>query len=128
MISTIAAIGAGGAIGAVMRHGANVSAVNALGPDHPYIGTISANVLGSFVMGLLISYFAHVWEPPQELKSFLLTGLLGAFTTFSAFSLQFVMFWERGDHLGAFTYMIVSVLFAITALMLGMAIIRWIFL
>lgn len=128
MISTIAAIGAGGAIGAVMRHGANIGAVNLFGPEHPYMGTISANILGSFMMGVLISYFVHVWEPPPQFKSFLVTGLLGAFTTFSTFSLQFVMFWERGDHMGAVTYLMASVFFAIAALMLGMAIIRWIFL
>lgn len=128
MISTIAAIGAGGAIGAIMRHGANAGSLSLFGPDHPYMGTIAANILGSFMMGVLISYFAHVWEPPAQFKSFLVTGLLGAFTTFSTFSLQFVMFWERNDHLGAVLYLAASVVFAITALMLGMALIRWIFL
>ncbi len=127
MIASIAAIAGGGALGAVLRHGANQGALHYFGPDYPY-GTISVNILGSFIMGLLISYFAHVWQPPPEVKAFLLTGLLGAFTTFSTFSLQFVLLWERGDMMAALVYVLASVFFAIGALMLGMAIIRWIFL
>ena len=126
MLSTWMAIAGGGALGAMMRHGANETALHVLGPGYPY-GTLAVNVLGSFIMGVLISLFAHVWQPPPELKAFLVTGMLGAFTTFSTFSLQFVLLWERGLPFQAVSYVLISVTFAIAALMLGMALIRWIF-
>jgi len=127
MIASIAAIAGGGALGAVLRHSVNQGALHYFGPAYP-LGTIAVNIFGSFVMGVLIAYFAHVWQPSPEVKAFLVTGLLGAFTTFSAFSLDFVTLWERGDEMAAFVYVLASVFFAIGALFLGMAIIRWVFL
>lgn len=127
MIVSIAAIAGGGALGAVLRHGVNQGAVHYFGSGFP-LGTIGVNILGSFIMGMLIAYFAHVWQPSPEAKAFLVTGLLGAFTTFSTFSLDFVTLWERGDQMAAFVYVLASVFFAIGALFLGMTIIRWVFL
>lgn len=127
MIASIAAIAGGGALGAVLRHSVNQGALHYFGAGFPF-GTIAVNIIGSFLMGVLISYFAHVWQPAPEAKAFLVTGLLGAFTTFSAFSLDFVTLWERGDEMAAFVYVLASVFFAIGALLLGMAIIRWVFL
>lgn len=86
MIASIAAIAGGGALGAVLRHSVNQGALHYFGAGFPF-GTIAVNIIGSFLMGVLISYFAHVWQPAPEAKAFLVTGLLGAFTTFSAFSL-----------------------------------------
>jgi CrcB protein len=123
MFSTIGAIAAGGAIGAVLRHGANFLAVKMLGEGFPW-GTLGVNVIGSFVMGFLIAFFAFVWQPPQELKFFLVTGLLGAFTTFSAFSLDVAMLWERGALLTAAAYIGASVVLSIGALFAAMAIVR----
>ena len=127
MIASLAAIAGGGALGAVLRYGANHGAMHYFGPGYPF-GTIAVNIAGSFIMGMLISYFAHVWQPSPEVKAFLVTGLLGAFTTFSAFSLDFITLWERGDEMAALVYVLASVCFAIGALMLGMAIVRWVFL
>jgi CrcB protein len=127
MIASIAAIAGGGALGAVLRHGANQGSMHYFGVGYPF-GTIGVNILVSFIMGVLIAYFAHVWQPSPEVKAFLVTGLLGAFTTFSTFSLDFITLWERGDQMAAFVYVLASVFFAIGALMLGMAIIRWVFL
>lgn len=127
MIASIAAIAGGGALGAVLRHSVNQGAMHYFGTSYP-LGTIGVNIIGSFIMGLLISYFAHIWQPSAEVKAFLVTGLLGAFTTFSTFSLDFVLLWERGDEMAAFVYVLASVFFAIGAMLFGMAVIRWVFL
>jgi len=126
MLGSIAAIAGGGALGAVLRHSANQGAMHLFGAEYPY-GTLFVNVLGSFLMGVLISYFAHVWQPSAEFRIFLVTGFLGAFTTFSTFSLDFVTLFDRGAMVPAFGYIAISVLMGIGALMMGMALIRWIF-
>jgi CrcB protein len=91
--------------------------------DFPY-GTMIVNIVGSFIMGLLISFFALVWEPPQALKAFLTVGLLGAMTTFSTFSLDTVVLFERNEHVAGLFYVALSVIASITALFAGMAIVR----
>lgn len=123
MISTIAAIAIGGALGAVARYGANLGAVALLGQGFPW-GTLSVNILGSFIMGALVSYFALQYQPSEPVKLMLLTGFLGAFTTFSAFSLDVSVLWERGNMLGTGGYIAASVIASIGALFLGMALIR----
>ena len=123
MISTIAAIGAGGAIGAILRHGVNVGAVQLFGHGFP-AGTLIVNILGSFLMGAFIALFAQSIQPSAELKMFLTTGMLGAFTTFSTFSLDFVTLMERGDMALAGGYALISVICSILALMIGMVLIR----
>lgn len=70
-------------------------------------------------MGVLIAGFMHIWTPPQEVKLFLLTGFLGAFTTFSAFSLDMMTLMNGGDMRGAVTYMTASVLLSVGAVFLG---------
>jgi len=123
MISTIGAVAAGGAIGAVLRHGVNVASAHLWGVDFPW-GTLSVNVAGSFVMGLLIAIFAYFWQPPQEVKLFLVTGFLGAFTTFSAFSLDVSVLWERGAVLATGGYVLASVILSIAALFAAMFLVR----
>lgn len=123
MITTIGAIAAGGAIGAVLRHGVNVAAFKLLGHGFPY-ATLSVNVIGSFLMGACIIVFAHVWQPSEAARLFLVTGLLGAFTTFSTFSLDFVSLWERQDYISSAIYLSVSVILSISALLAGMSIMR----
>lgn len=119
----ILAIAAGGAIGAVLRHLSNGAALHLLGPDFPY-GTIGVNILGSFLMGLLIATFAHIWQPDQTVKAFLIVGLLGAFTTFSTFSLDVITLYERGALLAAATYIGVSVILSIAGLFAGLMLVR----
>ncbi len=123
MISTIGAVAAGGAIGAVLRHGVNVMSTHLWGTDFPW-ATLTVNILGSFVMGLLIAVFAHFWQPPQEIKLFLVTGLLGAFTTFSAFSLDVSVLWERGALLATSGYVLASVVLSVAALFAALLIVR----
>jgi len=122
-MNAIVAIAAGGAIGAVLRHGANVSAVKLMGHGFPY-GTLAVNVIGSFVMGLLIVTFAHYWQPSETMRVFLVTGLLGAFTTFSTFSLDFVTLWERQAYLHSALYLSGSVILSIAALFAAMALVK----
>lgn len=122
-MNLILSIAAGGAIGAVLRHYVGVLAMNIAGAQFPW-GTLGVNIIGSFLMGGLITYFAIIWNPPQEIRAFLTVGLLGAFTTFSTFSLDVVTLWERGDSIAAFGYVMASVVFSISGLFLGMAIIR----
>jgi len=122
-MNTILAIAAGGALGAVSRYGFNTGALKIFGDGFPF-GTLGVNVLGSFLMGIAIAGFAHFWQPPQELRLFLITGFLGAFTTFSAFSLDVSTLFERGELSQVALYISASVVFSIAALFVGMAIMR----
>ena len=120
----ILAIAAGGALGAVLRHFLNSFAASVMGTGFPY-GIFAANIIGSFLMGVLIVYFALAGEGTQTLKaSFLTVGLLGAFTTFSTFSLDAALMIERGQFLTAGLYIGGSVVLAIGGSFLGMAITR----
>lgn len=116
-------IALGGALGATMRHLANLVALRAFGSSFPW-GTMGINILGSFVMGVLVAVFAHYWQPSAEMKSFLTVGILGGFTTFSAFSLDAVMLWERGNLLAAAAYVGGSVILSLLALVAGLALVR----
>jgi CrcB protein len=115
----------GGGIGAAARHGVNLMAARVLGTGFPW-GTAIVNVVGSTVMGLIIAWLAFKagagWS--QHLRLFLTTGILGGFTTFSAFSLDAMLLWERGAHGTAIAYVAGSVLVSIAGLFLGMAVVR----
>lgn len=122
-MTMILSIAAGGALGAVMRHSAGAAALRLFGPDFPW-GTLAVNIIGSFVMGALVALFALAWQPGAEMKAFLTVGLLGGFTTFSAFSLDAVLLWERGQMLHALLYVGASVAVSILALAAGLWIVR----
>lgn len=92
-----------------------------MGPGFPW-GTLAVNVAGSFLMGALVVILAR--ESGTRLTPFLMTGLLGGFTTFSAFSLDALTLYERGEIALAGTYVIASVLLSLTAIVLGMALVR----
>ncbi len=115
----------GGGIGAAARHGVNLTAARAFGMSFPW-GTIIVNVAGSLLMGLIVAWLAfraHAgWS--QHARLFLATGILGGFTTFSAFSLDVALLWERGDHGLAAAYVAGSVLLSIAALFFGMWLVR----
>ncbi len=122
-MNMILAIAAGGAIGAVLRHFANMLALSVGGGTLPW-GTLSVNIVGSFAMGALIAFFAHTGNPSPEVRGFLTVGLLGAFTTFSTFSLDFATLWERGASFMAMGYVMASVMLSIAALFAGMMLLR----
>lgn len=115
--SIIVFIGAG--LGGVLRHVLNVWITMLLGHGFPY-GILTINVIGSLAMGLVAGWFAFAGEGPSGLKMFLGTGLLGGFTTFSAFSLDTALLMERGETLLAATYVVGSVVLSVLGLFLGL--------
>ena len=116
-------IGAG--IGGSLRHAVNVGCTRFCGPAFPW-GTLTVNVFGSFLMGAIAAWVAakagEGWSQP--LRLFLTTGILGGFTTFSAFSLDAVLLWERGEIGPASAYVAASVLLSIAGLIAGLALVR----
>ena len=98
----------GGGLGAAMRHGVNLAAARLLGTGFPY-GTLTVNVVGSLAMGLMAAWFAFQGSAIQHWRLFLTTGMLGGFTTFSAFSLDTALLYERGELGLAALYVVVSV-------------------
>jgi fluoride exporter len=113
----------GGGLGSAARHGVNVLSVQYLGTSYP-IGTFCINVLGSLLIGILAEGFALKANLPANMRLFLITGILGGFTTFSAFSLEIGLLYERGEILAAITYAVTSVTCGVLALFAGMALIR----
>lgn len=119
----ILAIACGGAVGSVLRHTFNAGVMALIPAAFPF-GVMAVNVAGSFGMGLLVGIFSMIHEPSQAIKLFLTVGVLGGFTTFSAFSLDAVMLWERGALIQAILYVTGSVGFSIAALAAGILIVR----
>ena len=108
----------GGGLGAVARHGINRAGLALLGPGFPW-WTLAVNVAGSFAIGLLAGLFG-VWEAGHNLRLFLTTGVLGGFTTFSAFSLDALTLWERGAGLQAGLYVLGTVIASLIAAFAGL--------
>lgn len=113
----------GAGIGGSLRHGMNLLAARWLGTDFPY-GTLAVNVVGSFVMGLFAGWFLVRTGVPQHMRLFLTTGILGGFTTFSAFSLDAALLIERHAYWLAAAYVAGSVVASIAALFAGLIIFR----
>ncbi|WP_336492245.1 fluoride efflux transporter CrcB [Methylobacterium nigriterrae] len=113
----------GAGIGGACRHGINLAALRLLGPGFPY-GTLGINVLGSFLMGVIAEYFALRSGLPQHWRLFLTTGILGGFTTFSAFSLDAALMYEKDQFGAAFAYVAASVILSIAALFAALALMR----
>ena len=115
----------GGGLGAAARHGVNLAAARLIGITFPW-GTLTVNIVGSLLMGLIAGWLAlragAGWS--QHLRLFLTTGFLGGFTTFSAFSLDVALLLERGAHGTAALYVAASVAFAVAALFAGLWLIR----
>ena len=114
------AVGAGGAIGAMARHGVSRLSLHWLGPNFPW-GTLTANVAGSFAMGLVIAWLARHEPHAPALRAFLTVGLLGAFTTFSTFSLDAVSLYRDRTLMIAAAYLGASVVLSIAGLVAGLA-------
>lgn len=123
MMNPFLQVAMGGALGATARY-AVYRAIAWHGPGFP-VATGVVNVLGSFAMGLLVAFMAHRWN--NDFAPLLLTGVLGGFTTFSAFSLDALTLWERGQMAGAMIYVIGSVVLSLLAVTAGLAIGRGFF-
>ena len=113
----------GAGLGGALRHGVNLAAARLFGTAFPF-GTFAVNLFGSLAMGLLAAYFTFRGEASQSWRLFLTTGILGGFTTFSAFSLDAALLWERGEALLALLYVAGSVALAIGGLFLGLWTVR----
>jgi CrcB protein len=121
MLYFIVFLGAG--VGGALRHGVNLAAARQFGFGFPF-GTLIVNVAGSFLMGLLAGYFAFRPGLSQHLRLFLTTGVLGGFTTFSAFSLDTALLVERHAYGMAAGYAVGSVAASVAALFFGLAVFR----
>jgi CrcB protein len=123
-MQNLALVALGGGLGAAGRYLVNVASLRLFGPYFP-VGTLVVNVLGGFLMGLLAGWLAlRASGGEQALRLFLATGVLGGFTTFSAFSLDAFLLWERGAVVQAAAYVAASVLLSIGALVAGLATVR----
>jgi fluoride exporter len=118
-------VGIGGGLGAMARYGFGTLAGRLWGTAFP-VGTLMINVLGSLAMGLLVGLLARTLpEGQNEIRLFVAVGVLGGFTTFSAFSLDAITLFERGDALAGVGYVLLSVVLSVLALYLGLLITRW---
>ncbi|MEX1035614.1 MAG: fluoride efflux transporter CrcB [Sneathiella sp.] len=113
----------GGALGACARYGVAQVMLRQFGSGFPY-GTLFVNILGCFLMGVLIEIIALRWSPSPELRVLLVTGFLGGFTTFSAFSLDVALLIEKGETLSAAGYILMSVVLSIAGLFAGLHLMR----
>ena len=113
----------GAGLGGALRHGVNLASARLFGLEFPY-GTLIVNILGSLAMGLLAGYFAFRLGIPQHMRLFLTTGILGGFTTFSAFSLDAALLMERHAYWSAATYVAGSVVVSLLALFVGLSLFR----
>lgn len=123
MVGGYLAIFVGGGLGSAFRHLVNRASLAYFGPAFPY-GTLIVNVVGGLLMGVLAELFLVKGGGSQEFRLFLTTGFLGGFTTFSAFSLDAALMWQRSDYLALGSYIVASVLLSIAALFVGMAAVR----
>jgi CrcB protein len=113
----------GGGIGSMLRHAVNQTTAAVLGVNFPY-GTLLVNIIGSFIVGLLAGWFALRGGNSQSLRLFLTTGIVGGFTTFSAFTLDTALLWERGQLGVAALYALGTIAAGLISLCAGLAIMR----
>ena len=113
----------GGGIGASLRHTVNMLSARGLGTAFPW-GTFIINISGSLIMGLIAGYLAFKGGASQPWRLFLMTGILGGYTTFSAFSLDAALLYERGEIASALFYVLGSVVLSIAGLFAGLALVR----
>ena len=122
-MGTVIAIALGGAIGALGRYALSSQITHLVGSGFPW-GILIVNVLGCFAMGVIVELSALSWNLSHEMRAFLTTGILGGFTTFSAFALDTALLTERGDMTNAMLYVAGSVGGSVAALFFGLAFVR----
>ena len=118
-MNAILLVASGGAIGSVARYLVGAGMARAFGVAFPY-GTLAVNIIGGFLMGLFIELLARRFQGSPELRLFIAIGILGGFTTFSSFSLDVVVLWQRGEFGIALFYVLASVILSIGALFFGL--------
>jgi fluoride exporter len=116
----------GGGLGAMLRHGVNLLGAR-LFPGWGFpIATLTVNITGSIVMGVLAAIFAFKGGGPQHWRLFLTTGILGGYTTFSSFSLDVAVLYERSDLVSAAVYILASVVLSVAGLLVGLTLTRYV--
>ncbi len=113
----------GGGFGAGMRHLTGLAALRLMGPGYPW-GTLFVNIAGSLAMGILIALLGRKLQVTNEIRLLIATGFLGGFTTFSAFSLDVAVMWERGAVTTAVVYILASVILSLLAVFAGLWLVR----
>ena len=113
----------GGGLGAMARHGVGALSLRWWGSGFPS-GTLLVNLVGSVAMGMLVEHFALRGGVPATARLFLTVGVLGGFTTFSAFSMEAVLLYQRGETTVAALYVIASTVLGIAGLIAGMSLVR----
>ncbi|MBP2487636.1 fluoride efflux transporter CrcB [Rhizobium leguminosarum] len=113
----------GGAIGSVLRYYVGQWTLRLMGPAFPW-GTLAVNVVGCFVIGVFAELIARKFNASAELRLLLITGFLGGFTTFSAFSLDAISLFERGEAVAGGIYIAASVGLSMAAVIAGLAVMR----
>ena len=122
-MSQILAVAIGGAFGALARHGVSTAAAAAFGPRFP-LGTLAVNVAGSFAMGWLFALFAERMQVTPEVRLIVMTGFLGAFTTFSTFSVETLALLQAGRWLAGAANVLLGVALCLGAAWLGTLLVR----
>ncbi|KZS52139.1 fluoride efflux transporter CrcB [Rhizobium anhuiense] len=116
-------VAVGGAIGSLLRYYVGQWALRLMGPGFPW-GTLAVNVVGCFVIGVFAELIARKFNASVELRLLLITGFLGGFTTFSAFSLDAISLFERGEAVAGGIYIVASVGLSMAAVIAGLAVMR----
>ncbi|WHO71321.1 fluoride efflux transporter CrcB [Rhizobium sp. BT03] len=116
-------VAVGGAIGSLLRYYVGQWSLRLMGPAFPW-GTLAVNVIGCFVIGVFAELIARRFNASVELRLLLITGFLGGFTTFSAFSLDAISLFERGEAIAGGVYIVASVGLSMAAVMAGLAVMR----
>lgn len=116
-------VAVGGAAGSVLRYLTGVWAMRWFGPGFPW-GTFAVNLVGSYAIGCMAEALLRGLATPLDLRLLVMTGLIGGFTTFSAFSLDIWVLYERGDTLLALLYFAATVVFSLLATGAGLFTVR----
>jgi CrcB protein len=119
----VLSVAVGGAIGSTLRHFINVLVVSSFGVPS-YYATFVVNVVGCTVAGALLGYAVHSWSPSETMRAFVFVGIMGGFTTFSAFSTDSILLMERGAWGAAATYVFASVLLSLAGFFVGLRAMR----
>jgi len=116
-------VAVGGAIGSVLRYYVGVWSVRLAGAGFPW-GTLTVNLVGSFLIGIVVELIVRKFDGSPALRLFLMTGIIGGFTTFSTFALDTVVLMEKGQLGTAIVYVLVSVIVSLCAVFAGLSLIR----
>lgn len=116
-------VAVGGAIGSVLRYYVGVWSVRLAGAGFPW-GTLTVNLVGSFLIGIVVELIVRKFDGSPALRLFLMTGIIGGFTTFSTFALDTVALMEKGQLATAIVYVLVSVIVSLCAVFAGLSLIR----